>query len=141
MSADGSAAARLQEANDPAAVLTAAYDLFEDILTVLWQQQERPGHMFAAFVMSAAAAADGRDAVAAAPSLPAARPRTDPTARPDRDVSVDEVADGLAALSGLLARRLGELAGSAGAADDRTVCAEAARAAERIHSLLRGIGR
>ena len=67
-----SARARLEQATGLPAVLDAAYDAFEEMLSALEDQQDRGGGAFAAFVMSGAAAANGRDALAAAPSLPPA---------------------------------------------------------------------
>jgi hypothetical protein len=142
MGVEAGAELRLREARDLGTILAAAYAAFEDLLSVLWQHQERSGHMFAAFVMSAASAADGRDALAAAPSLPAAGPQAGAPARSrGPDAGIEEVADGLAALSGLLAGRLGELGRCAPGEGDRAACAEAARAAGKVHALLRGTGR
>ena len=66
------ARARLEHASGLPAVLDAAYDAFEDMLGVIEAQQDPGGGAFAAFVMAGAAAANGRNAVAAAPSLPPA---------------------------------------------------------------------
>jgi hypothetical protein len=133
--------ASLRAASDKAAVLAAAYDVFEGMLTVLWQHQDRAGDMFAPFVMAAASAADGRDAVAAAPSLPKLGPYAQASAGDScPDTGADEVADGLATLSRLLAARLAQVGRDAPRAGDRVACAEAIRAAEKIHTLLRGTG-
>ena len=67
-----SARVRLEQATGLPAVLDAAYDAFEEMLSALEEQEDRGGAAFAAFVMSATAAANGRDALAAAPSLPPA---------------------------------------------------------------------
>lgn len=141
MSGETGIEARLRAASGRSTVLTAAYDAFEVMLSMLWQHQDRAGHMFAAFVMAAASAADGRDAVAAAPSMPPAGPETQaPAPQPCTDASADEVADGLAALSRLLADRLAQASQYAVQTGDRAACTEAARAAERVHTLLRGTG-
>jgi hypothetical protein len=60
----------LQEADGLAAVLDAAYGAFEGMLSVIYPVQDPASGLFAAFVMAAAAAADGRNALALAPSLP-----------------------------------------------------------------------
>jgi hypothetical protein len=94
--------ARLRKAADLGAVLAVAYEAFEGMLSLLRQHQDRTGELFAVFVMAAASAADGRDAVAAAPSLPRCRKRTEQLTPPtDGDADADRVADELAALSQL----------------------------------------
>src|SRR6202043_3720301 len=66
------ARARLEQVAGLPAVLDAAYEAFEEMLRAIEDQQDPDGGAFAAFVMSGAAAANGRDALAAAPSLPPA---------------------------------------------------------------------
>jgi hypothetical protein len=64
---------RLQEADGLAAVLDAAYAAFKGMLSVIHSAQDPASGLFAALVVaavSAASAADGRDALALAPSLP-----------------------------------------------------------------------
>ena len=61
---------RLAQASDMAAVLDAAYGAFEGMRLGFRACEEPAAVLFGAFVMAAAAAADGRDAVAFAPSLP-----------------------------------------------------------------------
>ena len=135
-----SARARLEHAAGLPAVLDAAYDAFEQMLPVIVDQQDRGGGAFAAFVMSGAAAANGRNAVAAAPSLPSAGPGDLAAAatRPARDLTTEAAATILAGLGQLLSRRLaaaGELSADAG---DRVACAEAFRHAASICLLLGG---
>ena len=69
------AGARLEHATGLPAILDAAYDAFEDMLPAIEAQQDPGSFAFTAFVMSGASAANGRDAIAAAPSLPAAAAR------------------------------------------------------------------
>jgi hypothetical protein len=57
---------RLERAVGLSAVLGAAYDAFEDMLLVLEDLQDPAWGAFAAFMMSGASAASGRDAVVAA---------------------------------------------------------------------------
>src|SRR5215813_3839609 len=67
---------RVEQADDLAAMLNAAHSAFEDMLSVI-RALEDPGHgMFIPLVMAAASAADGRDAIAFAPSLPPRRLHT-----------------------------------------------------------------
>ena len=61
---------RLQQASDLAAVLDAAYEAFEGMVSVIHPVQDPASGLFAAFVMAAASAANGRNALALAPSLP-----------------------------------------------------------------------
>ncbi len=120
-------------------LLAAAHDAFEFLLTVTRDHQDPADGMFAAFVMSAASAADGRDAVAAAPSLPWPPPPKPAGAADDfRQGTATEVAAGLGAISQQLAVRLAQAAGTASGAADRAACAEATSCAARIGELLNG---
>src|SRR5262245_2763465 len=100
--------ARLRRATTVAAVLYAAYDAFENILAVLRHHQERHEGAFPAFVLSAAAAGNGRDCIAEAPSLPARGSRRCPSRGADllASNSVVDVAAALAGLSHDLSLRL-----------------------------------
>src|ERR1700733_1362570 len=61
---------RLQQASGLASVLDAAYEAFEGMMSVIHPVQDPASGLFSAFVMAAASAADGRNALALAPSLP-----------------------------------------------------------------------
>ena len=132
---------RLQRAGELPAVLDAACDAFEDVLAVLCDHQNPADDMFVTFVIAAACAANGRDAVLFAPSLPAQRLHGTPEAEesPHRGLAADVVSE-LAELSQLLAAQLVQAAGRAGDHGDRTACRDAARSAREIHSLLTGSG-
>jgi hypothetical protein len=133
-----SARVRLKQATGLRAVLDAAYDAFEELLGALEEQEERGGGAFAAFVMSATAAANGRDALAAAPSLPPA-PSGDlasAAARSYCDLTVEDAAAVLAQLGQLLSGRLADASNQPGDAGDKVACAQAARHAASICSLL-----
>jgi hypothetical protein len=98
--------------------------------------------LFAAFVMTAASAADGRDAVAFAPSLPP-RPGTQAPGDGDGEPAEENakaVAESVAALSRLLAVRLAQAGSSAPDPGDRAACADAAWCAEYIYGLLHRSG-
>jgi hypothetical protein len=130
---------RLQEASDLEAVLTAAHDAFEFLLTVIRDHEDRADGMFAAFVMSAAFAADGRDAAAAATSLPPPGPGARAGAGAELLAgAAADVAAGLADLSQQLATRLAQAASAASDAGDAAACREAARCAADIYELLTG---
>ena len=62
---------RLQEAGDLAAVIAAAHEGFVAALTALRAREDPDSAWFGEFVMAAASAADGRDALLFAPSMPA----------------------------------------------------------------------
>jgi hypothetical protein len=135
------ARARLEQAAGLPPVLDAAYEAFEEMLCAIEDQQDPAGGAFAAFVMSGAAAASGRDALAAAPSLlPAASPEpADAIAVSTGDLTTEDIAAALAALSQLLASRLTGASDLSAEVGDRVACAQAARHAASICSLLGGI--
>ena len=134
------ARARLEHAVELSAVLDAAYETFEEMLRAIEDQQDPAGGAFAAFVMSGAAAASGRDALAAAPSLPPAAPGqpVGAIAASGRDLTTDDAAAALAALSQLLASQLTDASDGSVATSDQVACAQAARHAASICSLLGG---
>jgi hypothetical protein len=131
---------RLEQASDLPGILDAAYAAFEAMLPVIWGQADRIGGGFAAFVMSAGPAANGRDAIAGAPSLPLPAPGSIPlgVGDPAAGVTEQEAAAVLAGLSQLLASRLVDAGAWAADAADRAACADAARHAGAIWSLLAG---
>lgn len=129
------ARARLAQAAGLPGILDAAYDAFEAMLPVIHDQQDPASGAFVAFVMAAAYAANGRDAVGRAPSLPPAAPHPAP-GDPPGPVSAREAATALAELSRLLARRLTDAAALATALADQAACADGAREADRLWSLL-----
>jgi hypothetical protein len=133
------ARARVEQAIGLPAVLDAAYDAFEQMLATITIQQDRGGGAFAAFVMSGTAVANGRDALAAAPSLPpvssgglASMPGDSPDDLPAEAAAV------LASLSQLLSRRLTDASDHTADAGDRVACVQAARHAASVCSLLGG---
>jgi hypothetical protein len=131
---------RLEQATDLPAILGAAHGAFEAMLPVIHAQEDRLGGGFAAFVMAAASAANGRDAIAFAPSLPPTAPVAVEAIgkgqhRPDTEA---EAAAALAGLSQVLVSRLADAASWAGLAADRVACSDAARYATEVWSLLAG---
>jgi len=127
---------RLHQASDLAAILDAACDAFESMLPVLRAHEDPDDPMFGAVVMAAASAADGRDAVLFAPSLPPHRLRRADAG--ERHDAVEAVVGVLASLSELLAGRLDEAASIAPDPGDQAACQAAARWARDIHALLIG---
>ena len=132
------ARARLEHATGLPAILDAAYDAFEDMLPAIEAQQDPGSAAFTAFVMSGASAANGRDAIAAAPSLPPATHHVATTARTPTTVTPAQTAAALTGLSRVLVSNLNAAAGLSANPGDRAACASAARHAAAICSLLEG---
>lgn len=134
-----SARIRVEQAIGLSAVIEAAYDAFEQMLAAITIQQDRGGGAFAAFVMSGTAVANGRDALAAAPSLPpvSSGDLASP-AESSRDLAMENAAAVLASLGQLLSRRLSDASGHSADVGDRLACAQAARHAAYVCSLLAG---
>src|SRR5262249_2595952 len=132
---------RLEQAVGLPAVLNAAYDALDQMLGAIEDQQAPSGGAVAAFVMSGAAAANGRDALAAAPALPSAASGdlAETMAGSFHGLTTDDAAAVLAGLSQLLASRLNGASESSADAGDRIACAQAARHAASICSLLGGL--
>jgi hypothetical protein len=129
-------AARVNGSNAIAELLDAAFDAFEFIRRVARACEVRAPELFAAFMLAAGSAVEGRNALNDAPSLPRARNGLPlaPTVSPGADVGL--IADELAAFAALVAHRLSEVAGQADLADDRNACEQAARAAVDVQRLL-----
>jgi len=106
------ARARLARAIDLPCILDAAYGAFDGMLPVIHHQQDPAGAAFTAFVMAAAYAANGRDAIGRAPSLPPATPRYQHDEQ-HTAVTAREAATALTELSQLLSLRRAIGVGSA----------------------------
>jgi hypothetical protein len=129
---------RVEDAGSLAAVLDAAYDAFEETMAAIRGYEDRAGSSFAAIAFAAAAAADGRDAVASAPSLPRPPLRDTKAGTGPADVApeIEELGAALAALARMLGARLAEVSVVAPLAEDRAACRTAARQAREICRLL-----
>jgi hypothetical protein len=121
---------RLAEAASVPALLAVAYEAFEHLLRALRDTEDQAGVLLPAIVLAAAAAGDGRDAVARAPWLPAL---PEPAEPPVPAGGAEQVADEAAALSRMLGERL---AAADAPADYQAACAGGAEAAWRICRLL-----
>lgn len=121
----------VQQASDLAAVLDAAYEAFEVMLSVIHPAQDPASDLFTAFVMAAASAANGRNTLALAPSLPRHPLYTAPAQEQPR-----RVAAVVAGLSHLVAERLAQAAASAPDTGDQDACRHAAQSARDICGLL-----
>ena len=131
---------RLQRACGMPSVLDAACDAFEDILAVFGTYEETTTGtgMAIAFLLVATQAANGRDALLFAPSLPprSLHPRRAPV--PPERGSADTITASVAGLSLLLAARLAATATTAAGDADQAACHDAARYARTVHDLLAG---
>jgi hypothetical protein len=128
---------RLQEDSGLPSLLDAAYAAFELLLTAIEEYENPATGMFAQFVFAATHAANGRDAILFAPSLPARPLRpADTTANGQR--SGVEVQD-IVLLSKVLCHALAQAAAeTVPGRDDQAACRHAARSAAAVHRLLTG---
>jgi hypothetical protein len=116
-------------------LLDAGFDAFEVIRQLARGCENRAPELFAAFMVAATTAVEGRNALNGAPSLPpASAPAPSPTVNPAGDVG--HVADQLASLATLLADRLSAASAHADVADDKDACERAAQAAAHIRQTL-----
>lgn len=130
---------RLREADGVAGVLAAAWDGFELIGVLAAAGAGLAADLYPAFMFAQGAAAEGRNAVVLAPSMPAGG--LAPFGRPGLiEDDVEGVADALAGLASALSARLREAAGLAVDDSDRLACENAAGEADRIGALLAGSG-
>jgi hypothetical protein len=123
-------------------VLESAWCAFECMLLEAEAYEDPATPLFPAFVLAATAAANGRDAVLLAPSLPWP-PRDTPPSRGQADGPGEPpqaVARALASLCQAMLSRLERAAGSAASSADRDVCRYAADRARAIYDLLAGAG-
>jgi hypothetical protein len=126
---------RLRQASSLPEALDASFDAFEAIRMAARDCQDQVPELFAAFMMTADAAVDGREALTPAPSLPltsGAEPGNAGAVRAD----ANQVADTLAALAAVLRDRLTDAAARADTPGDRAACQDAAEAAGRIRQLM-----
>jgi len=127
---------RLRDADSLPDTLPAAFDAFEAIRRLARGYEDTVPALFAAFMTTADAAVDGREAITIAPSLPPDRCGGAGVSMPQAVVPVEEIAGALAGLGELLTDRLWRAAELAATAADRAACAEAAQAAGHICQLM-----
>jgi hypothetical protein len=127
---------RLWQANSLPETLAASFDAFEIIRVLARQFDDRVPHLFAAFMTTADAAVDGREAITIAPSLPPPGKHVLAPSGPVADVELDDVLTALAVLGTLLTERLNRAAALATIPGDRVACEDAAAAAQRISQLM-----
>jgi hypothetical protein len=133
---------RFRQAHGLPAVLDAACDAFEAILTVIgdYEDTTTTGTAFT-LLLVATQAANGRDALLFAPSLPprALHPIA-PAGGPNGPESVSVIKSSVAGVSELLATGLARTATTLTDGADRAACRDAATCAARITNLLAGAG-
>ena len=127
---------RVRDAASLPDTLATGFDAFEAVRQVARGCEDRDPALFAAFMTTADAAVDGREAVTIAPALPPDRRSGAGVRMPQASVPVEEIAGALAGLGALLADRLARAAALAATAADRAACTEAAQAAGRICQLM-----
>jgi hypothetical protein len=129
---------RLLAATRPEDLLTAALEAFNLALAVCHARQDSTDPRFTAFVMAAIHAAEGRDAIAFAPSLPAGCVSVNPESEHGGHGSSGSglSAGDLAELLVVLREELAQLAQTAMRPADRQACADGSRCARAIHQLL-----
>jgi hypothetical protein len=127
---------RLQRDEGLPALLDTAYAAFEVLLSAIEDRQDPASGMFAQFVYAATAAANGRDAILFAPSLPARPLHPADTSVNGRGSGSD--APDIVALSKVLHQVLAQAAAAVLGQEDRRACHHAARCAAEIYRLLTG---
>lgn len=136
----GAAADQVQQASGLPAVLDAACEAFQEILTVLRAHEDGTSGWFIPFVMAATSAADGRDALLFAPSLPPARQHQLPASKTTPGQDPYQLARDVATLTTTLTERLTQAASTAAGERDRDACQRAAAHARGIHRMVTGTG-
>jgi hypothetical protein len=126
---------RLRQAASLPGTLVASFDAFEAIRLLTRGNEHRNPGLFAAFMMAADAAVDGREALTISPSLPPAT-RRQPAVSPAAGAGLDDIADAIAGLAAQLADRLPRAAAMAEMPGDRVACEQAAHAAGQIRQLM-----
>ena len=127
--------ARVEAADGLAGTLAAGWDAFELLLVTCEQCEDRSDELFAAFSFAAAAAAEGRNILTDAPSLPPG-PDAGTSQAPFVEADLEKIADALASLAGVLSSRLSSAGRQAHGTADQAACRDAAREARRIRELL-----
>jgi len=128
--------ARLQASATLPDTLAACFDAFEIVRHLARDCEDRDPTLFAAFMSTADAALDGREAITVAPSLPPQGRSGTPASVRTADASADQVASALASLGAVLRGRLFDAAACSAIAGDMVACTTAAKAASRVCQLM-----
>ena len=124
--------ARLRQASDLPEILAGSFYAFEVIRLLARRSQDRVAGLFAAFMCTADAAVEGREAVTIAPSLPVPDASTTAHGEPVATADLGAVVGTLAKLGALLNDRLTRAGATATDPGDRAACQDGAAAARRI---------
>jgi hypothetical protein len=134
---------RVDQAHSLAEVLDAAYDAFEITRSAIHRYHQEGGPFYPALIMATGAAADGRDSIACAPSLPP--PSLPPPSLPRQTagsapgaVGWQDLAASVAELSSAVARKLRAAIAVGTVLEDRRACLDAAMYADEIKALATG---
>jgi hypothetical protein len=131
---------RFGQARDLAQVLDAACEAFEEILAVIGDHEDASDALVVPLLLAATQAANGRDAVLFAPSLPARRLHQLRVGEELERGSAQDVIAAVTGLAQLLAVGLAHAADAVADGADRAACLDAARHARAVHALLTGSG-
>jgi hypothetical protein len=131
---------RFGQARDLAPVLDAACDAFEEILAVIGDYEDASDGLAVPFLLAATQAANGRDAVLFAPSLPARRLHQLRVGEESEQGSAQDITTAVTGLCQLLASGLAHTAATVANVADRAACQDAAHYAQAVHALLTGSG-
>jgi hypothetical protein len=131
---------RFGQARDLAPVLDAACEAFEEILAVIGEYEDASGALVVPLLLAATQAANGRDAVLFAPSLPVRRLHQLGVGEEPERGSAQDVIAAVVGLCQQLATGLAHTAGTVANVADRAACRDAARHAQQICALLTGSG-
>lgn len=127
---------RLRRSKELSAVLDAAHEAFEVMLIAIRAHDDPDSVFFTRFIMAAALAADGRDAIAFAPCMPPVGSWDLIDDEVDVRVPPESVARLVSDLSQLVSAQLIRSAGQATDPADQDACDRAANCAAGIHDLL-----
>jgi len=130
---------RLRQARGLPVVLDTACDAFEAILAFIGAREDTTGEPVAPLLLAATQAANGRDALLFAPSLP---PHSRHPEKPGQQRgSAGDLSTEVTGLSRLLTAQLTHTAATVPDGADRAACQDAARYAAQIRDLLARAGR
>src|SRR5215471_1526051 len=120
---------RFGQARGLASVLDAASEAFEEILAVIGDYEDASDDLVMPLLLAATQAANGRDALLFAPSLPTGRLHQIEQLgeEPEQGSSAQDITSAIASLCQLLASGLAHTVGTAATAADRAACQDAAR--------------
>jgi hypothetical protein len=132
---------RFGQARDLASVLDAACDAFEEILAIIGDYEDASDSLAVSLLLAATQAANGRDAVLFAPSLPPRRlHQVERIGEEPERGSAQDITSAVLSLCQLLASRLAHTAAAVADVDDQAACRDSAHRARQIQALLSGSG-